>query len=188
MKKHILGFAVFNLIVIAFGLIYAFLYAPAIPRREEVIQPVLQAKKPVVEYDYRSSCHKNKPKQLDAEIISSNYYLGEKKIVSKIRVSLNGAAAAPDNVYVTANYLVSGEAERHSFGDLQIIARPFAEGTDEQILTIVSRVPADAEISPKANLYVKFNVTDKENSGSYNTLEFTSPESREVLFIHGKRR
>jgi hypothetical protein len=186
MRKHILGFAVFNLIVISFGLIYAFIYVPAIPKSDEVTQPVTPARQPAVSYDYRASCHQNKAKKISSEIISSNYYFNENKIVTKVRVTLGGAAPTPDKIFISADYSAARNLGKDGFGDRQMIANPFAIGR-ERIFTVVSPVSKNAGLSPRENLYVLVNVTDLDGSGlSGSSNDLT--QTKEVLFVHDKTR
>ena len=189
MRKHILGFAIFNVIVISFGLVFAFLNAPAIPKRDEVKQPLLQSKEPAVKYDYRSRCRKNQPeqtKQFSSEIISSNYFFNENKIVSKIRVSLENGAKLPEKLYVSANYSIAGKTAPDGFGDRQVIENPF-NADRERIITIVSPLSGRAKIDAKDNLFVAVNVGDDSLADRYKTkADFT--QVKEVLFVHGKSR
>lgn len=49
MKKHLLGLGIFSFIVVSFGVVYAFLFAPKIPQ-------VVEVRKPVYEFDKRNKC------------------------------------------------------------------------------------------------------------------------------------
>jgi hypothetical protein len=186
MRKHILGFAVFNFIVISFGLVYAFIYVPAIPKRDEVKQPAFQPAKPVAQYDYRSSCWKSKLKQMSAEIISSNYYSFDNKVVSKIRVSANDASFNPKQIYLAANYSVSGDLKKDGFGDVQTIIDPF-EDSRERVFTVVTRVPENAKIGKQDNMYLLFDVSEFDGSTGYKRSGDIT-QAKEVLFIHDKTR
>ena len=97
MKKHIFGFVLFSLVIASFALVYAFFNAPSIPPAEAVKPPVAptetRAEKP---YDRNN---------LSFEVLSSQYFVKENKIVSQIRVKYNGSIrVAPSKIYVNTTF------------------------------------------------------------------------------------
>lgn len=186
MKKHILGFALFKLIVISFAVASAFFNVPPIP----TLPKVEEARPPVIESNYRASCRKNRQspaRPISTEIITSNYFYDENKIVTRIRVTLDSAASAlPDKIYVTASYSPAGEMKKDSFGDLQIFENPFVSGLTRE-LTIVTRVSGSEKIGADDNLYVLINVSDADNSGRYKSKDNIT-QAKEVLTVYGKTR
>jgi hypothetical protein len=135
MKKHIFGFALFSFIVASFAITFAFLYAPTIPPKEAVKPPFMQTE---MRTEKRSYCNLNK-NNLSYEILSSQYFVEDNKIVSKIRVSLRGAnSVAPSKIYVGTTFSSAGNIGKNGFGDYEIVENPFAESRDK-IVTVVSK-------------------------------------------------
>lgn len=181
MKKHIFGFTLFSLIVASFIFAYAFLSAPSIPSKEAVKPPVSQ-KESRSEKPY--SCYPKKNK-LSYEVLSSQYFVSENKIVSKIRVSLNNYASVPSKIFVSTNFSSVGNIGKDGFGDSQAVEDPFAEGR-EKIVTVVSRVSDGKKIDIDENLYVLVSVTDYDGSANYKKSgEIT--EAKAVLFVYDEK-
>lgn len=182
MKKHIFGFMLFSLIVASFGLVYAFFYAPAIPPKEAVKPPVPQM---VSRTEPRSYCNLNKNK-LSYEVLSSQYFVDENKIVSKIRVSLNGSVrVAPSKIYVGTSFSSAGNIGGKGFGDYQTVENPFAESR-EKIVTVVSKVWDGKKIDIDENLYVLVSVTDTDGSTNYKKNTDVT-QAKAVLFVYGDK-
>ncbi len=179
MKKHIFGFALFSFIVASFVFTYAFFSAPSLVSKEAVKPPVAQYE-PREEKPYTCNFRKNK---LSYEVLSSQYFVDEDKIVSKIRVSLNDSVA-PSKIYVGATFSSAGNIGKNGYGDQLTVENPFAEGR-EKIVTITSKVVEGEKIDIDENLYVMVTVADCDGSTNYKrTGEVT--QAKPVLFVYGK--
>jgi hypothetical protein len=171
MKQHIFGFALFSFIVSSFAIIFAFLYAPAIPKIDEVKAPVY-VKKPYL-------CRK-KGNTVSYKVESSKYFADEGKIISRITLSWNGHSEAPKKVYLISGFFNLPDKEKSSVGDLQILEEPFKDSGSKTI-TIVSKIPTD-QFRSTENIYASYSLTDE----SGNPLsESQSEELHEVTFVNG---
>ena len=180
MKKHIFGFALFSFIVASFVFTYAFFSAPSLVSKEAVKPPVAQYE-PREEKPY---CNFRKNK-LSYEVLSSEYFVDENKLVSKIRVSYNGAIRiAPSKIYVGATYSSAGNIGKNGFGDQLTVENPFV-GTREKIVTIVSKVANGKKIDIDENLYVTVKVGDYDGSSNYQSNDEVT-QAKSVLFVYGK--
>lgn len=179
MKKHIFGFALFSFIIASFVFTYAFFSAPSLVSKEAVKPPAAQLE-PREEKPYTCNFRKNK---LSHEVLSSQYFVDENKIVSKIRVTLNDSVA-PSTIYVNANYSAAGNIGKNGFGDQVRIENPFSEGR-EKIVTITSNVTDGKKFDIDENLYVLVSASDYDGSINYKRKgEVTQAKS--VLFVYGK--
>lgn len=182
MKKHIFGFMLFSLIVASFVLAYAFFYAPAIPPKEAVKPPVPQM---VSRTEPQTYCNLKK-NNLSYEVLSSQYFVDENKIVSKIRVSLNDSARyAPSKIYIGTTFSSAGNIGQNGFGDNQVVENPFSESR-EKIVTIVSKITDGKKIDIDENLYVLFSVTDYDGSTNYKKSTDVT-QAKAVLFVYGDK-
>lgn len=178
MKKHFIGFTLFSLIVASFVFVYAFFSAPSLLPKEAVKPPVSQAETPVVR-PYSCKFRSNK---LSYEVLSSQYLAKENKLVSKIKVSWNGYTEAPKKVYVTSLFSAVNNNERASFGSYEILESPF-QNSDSKIVTVQTRVSGNMKVDEKDNLYVRFLVSDRndsvkaEDNGNF-------LENHSVLYVH----
>ena len=180
MKKHIFGFMLFSLIVASFVMVYAFFYAPACPPKEAVKPPVPQT---ISRTEPQTYCNMNKNK-LSYEVLSSQYFVDENKIVSKIRVSLNGSVrVAPSKIYVGMIFSTAGKSSASQFGEYEIVENPFAESR-EKIVTIVSKSVDGRTIDIDENLYARASVSDSYE-GSVKSTDNTQPKA--VLFVYGEK-
>ncbi len=182
MKKHIFGFALFSLIVASFVFAYAFLCAPSIPSKEAVKPPVsqkeLRSEKPY-------SCYPKRNK-LSYEVLSSQYFVAENKIVSKIRVSFNGSIGmAPSKIYVTTTYSSAGNVGKDGFGENKVLENPFAY-TRELVVDVVSRVSSGKKLDIDENLYALVSVTDYDGSANYKNNEDIT-KAKPVLFVYDEK-
>lgn len=162
MKKHILGFTLFNFIVVSFGLIYAFLNVPAIP----TLPKVEEVKNPVYRVSERSSCRqkmRSAANLFSSEIVSSNYYAGEHRIVTKIRVNLDETAGPIEKIYVSGEYAAGDELKKVSFSTVQFVGSRFASGNVREV-TVVSELSGKEKFKPRENLFVSANVTDDKGN------------------------
>jgi hypothetical protein len=179
MKKHIFGFALFSIIVASFVFTYAFCSAPSLVPKEAVKPPVAQYE-PREEKPYSCNFRKNK---LSYEVLSSQYFVDEDKIVSKIRVSLNDSVA-PSRIYVGTTFSSAGNIGKDRFGDQMTVENPFSEGR-EKIVTITSKVVDGEKIDIDENLYVMVMVSVYDDAAKYKTRDEIR-QAKPVLFVYGK--
>ncbi|HVE55841.1 MAG TPA: hypothetical protein VNB22_03370 [Pyrinomonadaceae bacterium] len=181
MKKHIFGFVLFGLIVASFALVYAFFNAPSIPPVEAVTPPVAQTETRE-EKPYYCDLRRNK---LSYEVLSSQYFVEENRIVSQIRITFNGSIrTAPSKIYVNTTFSSVGNIGKDGFGDSQIVENPFSDSR-EKVVTITSRVTNEEKIKPNENLYILALVTDYDSSRNYKNSEDIT-QAKAVLFVYGK--
>lgn len=179
MKKHIFGFALFSFIVASFVLTYAFFAAPSIPSKEAV-KPPLALVEPRAEKPYTCNLRKNK---LSYEVLSSQYFVDEDRIVSKIRVSLNDSVA-PSRIYIGTTFSSAGNIGKNGYGDQVTVESPFAEGR-EKIVTVTSKVTDGKKIDIDENLYVLVHIADYDISRNYKKSGEVT-QAKPVLFVYGK--
>jgi len=180
MKKHVFGFALFSSIVASFVLVYAFFSAPSIPSKEAVKPPVSQVETSV-ERPYSCRFRSNK---LSYEILSSEYFVTENKIVTRIRVEYSGAIRiAPSKIYIGTSFSSANNIGNKDFEVNQIVENPFGESR-EKIVTVVSKLSGGKKINIDENLYVLASVTDYDGSVNYKRSGDTT-EARAVLFVYG---
>ena len=179
MKKHIFGFVLFGLIVASFALVYAFFNAPSIPPRETVQPPVAQTETRE-EKPYYCNIRRNK---LSYEVQGSQFFLDENKVISKIKITWNGYAKAPNKVYLDGHFFTLENKNSNAFGDSQILDEPFKD-SNEKVFTIVTNVSSNRKFDEKVNLYGGFEISDKmPEAGGHG---ITLADSHQVLFVHGK--
>jgi len=182
MKKHIFGFVLFGLIVASFAFVYAFFNAPSIPSTETVKPPVAQTETPE-EKPYYCNLRRN---NLSYEVLSSQYWLEDNLIVSKIRVTYNGSIrVAPSKIYVNTTFSSVGNIGKDGFGDSQIVENPFSESR-EKIVTISSKVTTANKLQPNENLYVLASVTDYDGSTNYKRSGDVT-EAKAVITVYPKK-
>ena len=179
MKKHILGVALFSLIVASFAIIYAFFYTPSLPPKEAVKPPVSQT---VTREEKTYSCRFSRD-QVSFEVLSSQFDLETKKITTKIKLSWNGEERAPKEVYTNLQLVTAGEFNKPVYIIEQKIVNPFNNG-NQTITTIESEIPATVKIKEKENLYAFFSFS--ENVPAYSDIR-AQKKSYQVLFIHGSK-
>lgn len=178
MKKHILGFAFFALIVASFVFVYAFFSAPSLPPKEAVKPPVAMTETRV-EKPYFCRYKSNK---LSYEVISSQFIASENKLVSKIKVSWNGYAEAPNKVYLTSLFTAVKNNQKETFGSVEILDQPF-KNSNEKIVTLKTSASGNTKITEKSNLYARFSLNDNLSKDKTND-ESSLSEPQQVLFIH----
>lgn len=177
MKKHLFGFAIFGFIFVSFAVAFAYFYAPPIPQISEVNQ------QPVYHSEIETSCWKKskQSKNIQYEVISSQYFYSENKIVSKIKLNWNGYGNAPRKVSVAAMFAWSNDLQKTGNGTSQFFESPFAH-SKSNIITVVSEFGSD-KFDRKKNLYAFFTIFD-ENSETNNPKTFTSLSPTPVVFVH----
>jgi hypothetical protein len=175
MRKHILGFALFNFIVVSAVLIYAFTYVPKIPRIEEV-------KPPVIQIDNRTSCWK-KANEFSYEVESSQFYLDENKLVSKVKLTWTGYGRAPETVYVDLQLVTSDQQPIYT--KVETLDRPFTSGNQTTIV-LESKVGRTGKIDRTENLYARYNFSPQYFSEENKAESRKLSKAKQVLFIHGE--
>ncbi len=180
MKKHLFGFAIFGFIFASFAVAFAYFYAPPIPQIGEVKQSPVYLSEP------RTSCFKKSEnrKSLKHEIISSQYFYDENKVVSEIKLTWNGYGSAPEKINVVTILTASEYSKSGRNSTLQEFQNPFA---DSRIATIkvVSRILEAEKLDKGTNLYaffrisgVNFNYDDFDGNANLK-------EPTQVVFVHG---
>jgi len=181
MKKHILGFAIFNFIFASFAFLFAFFYAPPIPQIAEVKEKI--EIKPSTDRFKKTSCFTKKQKNISHEVISSQYFTDEGRVISKIKLVWNGDGA-PEKVTVNSTFFTLKNYQKNSFGTFQILENPFSD-SNEKIVTIVSRISENERIEKSENLYAFFNVSEGSWTDTSAGSVLTLANSTEVLSVHG---
>jgi hypothetical protein len=189
MKKHLFGLAVFSFIFAAFALTSAFFYAPPIPQVAEIEENYAAAHR-IVSYE-KTSCFRSSRKKLSAEVINSQYFFDQDKIISEVKLVWRGSGIPPEKVYLTT--IVSGSEDKPSaaFGGVyQVLEAPFQSGR-EKTFTVISRESGNIKIKKQDNLYVVTAVSEFSgvetgaiNKSVYNDKSFS--EAKEVVFVHGE--
>ena len=178
MKKHILGVALFSLIVASFAIVYAFFYSPSIPPKEAVKPPVSQTE-PRAEKPYSCQLKRN---QVSYEILSSQLDLDTNKLTSKVKLTWNGEGKAPDEVYMELKIVTAGGFSNPFYFTSQTLDNPFTNG-NQTITTIESEISAAGKINKKENLYAFFSFSQDYLDNSRGRGQ---RQSYQVLVIHGK--
>lgn len=178
MRKHILGFAIFNFIFASFAVAFAYFYAPPIPRIAEVNQ-----QPPVFKPEFKRYCHNKKTKSVSAEVISSQFISGKDKIFSKVKISWNGFGAPPEKLYVTTLIFTPNGVNKESFGTYQILEQPFKDAS-EKTFTLISSASGTKKIDENTNLYARFRVTENDKSDKL-TVEKELTDAVPVFYVHG---
>ena len=181
MKKHILGFALFNFIFASFAFISAFFYAPPIPYVAEVKEQT--EIKHSSDKSKKTSCFPGKRKNISHEVISSQYFMDEGKVISKIKLVWSGDSA-PEKISVNSTFFTLKNYKKNNFGTFQVLENPFSD-TNEKIVTIVSRVSDNQRIEKGENLYAFFNVSEGYSTETSAESVITLANSTEVLSVHG---
>ena len=213
MKKHILGVALFSLIVASFAVIFAFFYTPSIPPKEAV-KPPLTLNEARTQQPYSCNMRKNK---LAHEVQSSQLNVWEGKLISSLKLNWNGSQEAPASVFINARIFDINKPESVSFVRSNMFRSDFNERNEAKIdFELDFYLPKDLKKAGN-NFYVVFDVYDRytrENSlfesdriaeaksvlmvyekaktvevRPYDPTEKNTPESpvREVKFIRGTR-
>ncbi len=169
MKKHLAGFALYNLIVIVTVAAYA--YFAGVPA---YLQPE------------PTSCWthlQNADKPLTFEVLGVQYDLDRKILLSRITVRWNGFGAPPRSLYVTHRTgTVEGPANTRYSSDN--IVRAAFQGDRFAIIELETELEA-MPLDPSANYYSEFAVSHMPNLRHGAAVAFSEPS--QVLFSHGSR-
>ena len=183
MKKHLLGFAIFSFIFASFAVAFAFLYAPKIPQ----IAQVEEVRQPVFETDKRNRCNKKSENNM-FEVISTQYNLDEKKLISKIKMTSSSFDRERENIIVNTKLYTMGQSEAVKFPvkDVKVWTFEPTKNSKNEWTFYVESDLSKYEIDPQENLYARFNFSIAIGCmrGSFEGLEDSQPKS--VLFVHGK--
>lgn len=181
MKKHLLGFAIFSFIFASFAIAFALLYSPVIPQ----ISHFEEFRRPVVETDRRYRCNR-KPENIKFEVISTQFDLDEKKLISQIKMKLDNYGNVPKNILVDTNLYTEQQAEVKKFDIKAVRVETFEirKDTNEAIFDVVTDLSKSGEINHKENFYVQFEIA----ANYENSLEIKNfrTEAKPVLFVHGE--
>jgi len=182
MKKHILGLGIFSFIFASFAFAFAFFYAPPIPQIEEV-KIENKDKVEIVNYQ-KTSCFRKRIKEITSEVVSSQLFLDEEKIISEIKLSWNGSGEPPQKVSVMTNFFTLKNEGKSSFGTLQVFDKPF-NGVTEKTFTVVSKISDNQRIGKHNNFYVISSASDYYSADKPVEPDKGTAEATQVLFVHG---
>jgi len=182
MKKHILGLGVFSFIFASFAFVFAFFYAPPIPQIGEV-KETNETRRSTKSFE-KTSCFRKRTKEISSEVISSQLFLDDQKIISEIKLSWNGAGEPPKKVSVTTNFFTLRNDLKSSFGTSQVLEEPFGS-TTEKTFTVVSRISNDQRIGKQSNFYVLSSASDYYSKNKNADAEKGTAGATQVLLVHG---
>lgn len=172
MKKHVFGFALFVLIVVAFTFVFAFFRAGAIPEVLAVEDPKsLPVRSIIIDHAAKSIPH---------EVIGAYFDLDSGKLISKIKVKLD--KNGPKELIVRAELTVfqSFRSELCSPARVQSFS-----SENEAIVVFEENVVNAGQIDRNDNLYVSFSVYDKAFSPDDAEIQGDLATIQQVLFVHG---
>ena len=183
MKKHLFGLAIFSFIFAAFAFAFAFFYAPQIPQLAEVDEKV--SDKQHIGIYGKTSCFRNNRKNISVQVVNSQYFSDEDKIISEIKLDWNGAGAPPEKIYLTTLISASANNAENSFGGVvQILEEPFEDGT-RKTFKVVSRGSHNKKVNKQNNLYVVASASEFSGEETEQINKNVS-EAKEVVFVHGE--
>ncbi|CAN5614156.1 hypothetical protein BH20ACI4_BH20ACI4_04920 [soil metagenome] len=179
MKKHILGFAIFSLIVGSFVSVWAlFGYftqpIPVVPKVESDRLQVFKSEK-------RKSCNMKRDK-ISYEVIKPSYYFADEKvIISTIKLKWNGYGSPPEVVSLIPKISTAN----HDTTDFV----PASEKTLRDVFTDQREVTLTLKTYPKNtsdkllsnNFYLDFKITTDEGLDNYS---FENPH--QIIVVHGE--
>lgn len=181
MRKHIFGFALFSSIIFTFALVFAFFNAPAIPKKEEVKQPVLPKETVRENRDYY--CPK-KSKDLTYRVMNSEFDSDSGKFTSNISLSWNGYGKPPKKIFVKTQLFTMDTGEKAVLDFGKPFIEPFGESRST-IITVETKI-SSAKIDPQKNLYAGFDFSEDEFSSNFTVGNAYLTEANQVLMI-GKK-
>lgn len=182
MKKHIFGFVLFSFIVVSFGLIYAFFYAPSIPSKEAVKPPAAQTE---TRNERPYSCPTRRVKDFSYEVESANYFADQGKLISKVKLYWNGKGPTPKNISISPRIFTLDTYEKSTALSAETFYNPFERGNSVTV-SIESKFIPNGVGSGPANLYVVFDALDS-TSGAYLTSEkINTSEAFHILYVYGE--
>jgi hypothetical protein len=197
MKKHILGVALFCLIVASFAFIYAFFYAPSIPSKEAVKPPLSRTET----RPEKPSSLPEKFKNVAYEVENAHLQLNSKKFTAVIRLKWKGSEEPPLKLFVSPKLFTLDVTKKYgfdvadttlynynpkeaSFDVAKILNEPFRFSYEKKIF-IESRIPEANKIGAKQNLYVVFDVFEPGQSLENFNFQNRLAEAKPVLLSPG---
>jgi hypothetical protein len=182
MKQHFLGLIIFSFIFASFAFAFAFFYAPPIPQIGEV-EENFELTQPIKRYE-KTSCFPKRTKEITSEVVSSQLFLDEEKIISEIKLSWNGSGEPPKKVSVMTNFFTLKNDGKFSFGTLQVFDEPF-NGETEKTFSVVSRITDKQKIGKHNNFYVISSASDFYSADTKGEPDKGIADATQVLFVHG---
>ena len=185
MKKHILGVALFSLIVASFALIYAFFFSPSIPPKEAVKPPVsrteTRAEKP-------TSCYPKRMKGLNYTIESASYFEEHHKLVTKVNLYWNGNGEAPKKISLQPRMFQANNNEIQLPLKYQTIVNPFESGNSttvscESQFVFDGTGDSSTDLNP-VNLYLAFDLLDAPNGNNLTSEKPNLAEAFHILYVY----
>ncbi len=157
MRKHLLGFALFALIVSSFAVIGIFVAPFAIP-------------------EVPREC----PNNVLFKVTSSYYDLESGDFITDLKVVWDGTGARPDSVWVWQEFV--GDDSTLIAAGLERIQSPFAVGNTASVVIRSGHVRSP---NADANLYGRFEVaaSQEEMRTGLDVSRVSPPQ--QVVFIHG---
>ncbi len=179
MKKHLLGFAIFSLIVSGFVTVWAvFGYLtqpiPVVPKVESDRLPVFKSEK-------RKSCNMRRDK-ISYEVGNSYFFAEENVVISNLKLRWNGYGAPPEEVFVMTK-IFSGDQQNEIYESGTYYKNVFENG-NEVNLTVRTNPPLGIKPDLKNNFYADYSIsTGFGDESSYKYKEKPS----QVVVVHGDR-
>lgn len=178
MKKHILGFAIFSFIFASFAFAFTYFYAPPIPQIQ-VEEEKIEIQVETVE---KTSCFKQKKKDISYQIQYTQFDSDNNQFISKIYASWIGKGDAPKQLIVGTKVYTLGENQNIQHSAPTVFNEPFKDGK-EALLVVKFKLPNVIFENKKQNLYAIFNFADNyQDSYDFKNGLVTSPQS--VLYFH----
>lgn len=182
MKKHILGLALFSLIVASFALIYAYFYAPSIPPKEAVRPPASQAE---TRTERPYFCPSRK-KDFSYEIVSANYFAEQNKLITKVKLYWNGNGEAPKKIAALPRIFTVDNYDKALPLKTEILVNPFENGNGKTF-TFESKFILSEKGNGPPNLYIAFDFSDSETGNYLMTEKSGLAEAFHILYVYGER-
>jgi len=181
MKKHLLGLGIFSFIVVSFGIVYAFLFAPKIPQVPQVEDTRL--------YSVRNMCEIksiSKPNNR-LEVVSTQYDLDEKKVISQIKINSNTYGKIPKVVKAEVSLFKVEQVEQVEPKNIILEQKTasvinVSEELNYAVFTVSVDLTKNPTLNQKDNFYAVFDVYLPDGS----VLKKITTEPNSVLFVHGE--
>jgi hypothetical protein len=165
MRKHIIGFALFALIIGTAAAVVWFL-------NMESDIPVLSEPIAAESFD----------KSVTYKIESAVFDLDSGKLVSRVQLKWNGTGKRPDALWISATVSDDRKKTRTSFGS-ELINEPFRNG-DQVVVTSTTPGGFSPKLDGAENYYALFSVT--ADRSIVRLSENTATSKMPVLFVHGE--
>ena len=179
MKKHILGFAIFSLIVGSFVSVWALFgfFTQPIP----VVPKVESDRLPVFKSEKRRSCNMKRDK-ISYEVIKPSYYFADEKvIVSTIKLKWNGYGSPPEVVSLIPKISTADQSTTDFFSASEKTFRDVFTDQKEVTLTLKTYPKNTSDISLNDNFYMDFKITTDRGLNS-NSLK----NPHQIVVVHGE--